>query len=758
MPIIAYLMKVFKGSVIFAVMILMGGNIYAQGESLSAEARQAFERGLAAAGQKEWGLAAGYFSKAQEAAPFDANVLFNLGLAHAKAGHELAAIAWFRAYLQAVSDSGKAEQISKEIISLDVAVEARIRKIIQGAIDAAGQLQDDYKKGQAFVEVAKIQAKTGDIEGALISCKKSAYCESNLSWLWSDYGLRQARAGDLKGAQEALAHIEDSYKSGVFTAIAGFYIESGDLDAAKKLADENKVYSRDDMLAKIFAVYKERQDLKAARGIAKQMGEGSYRTYAFLDLLKENIAEGDFVPVEEELGSLGQDGRAVILSEVTDKYIRQKDFAQAGKAAGRIEKKGQRAMAMEKVLLAQIDAQDMEGAKQTALEITALADKSVLSDVLKFSEAVESAENKDTVKAFNRIQEISDPVYKYDALMRISSILQKLGNKDSAGQAYQQAEALNISDELKNKPGDRIAGDTSLALAYSVLGKHDLSRQLAQGVWFLVGYADFPNGPQRDWCLGNIAFIEAMAGNFKEAEKTAGFAQELALGSKTGSAWAGIAKALLRRQENFKQALNYTKQTKYLIRRKLLYEIVLAQIKAGDLTSAEDTTALITAKKEDAADLYAGGYMHYANEKLNSLLAIAEAYRIKGQTDKARQIISEAVLTAALFDNDSGFKAVSLAQEKIGDTADAEKTKFIIKSYAGGLRSWVDKAKYLSKEPNVTGLEEELEKTKTKIEYSGEVIATENIPRAIAEVAAGLDLLRVEMIELERVVARGRRN
>lgn len=64
--------------------------------SLPPEAQMAFERGLAAVQQQDWGLAIRYFSQAHRSAQESPAILFNLGLAHGKAGNEVAAMAWHR--------------------------------------------------------------------------------------------------------------------------------------------------------------------------------------------------------------------------------------------------------------------------------------------------------------------------------------------------------------------------------------------------------------------------------------------------------------------------------------------------------------------------------------------------------------------------------------------------------------------------------------------------------------------------------------
>lgn len=136
--------------------------------ALPAEAQTALERGLSAAKQGEWEMAIKYFSQAQKAAPESPEVLFNLALASVRAeGRDLLAIAWFRAYLAAAPKAPNAQQVRAQILDLEIKVEGTIGKLIRFAKDTAAQIPpDDYRKSEAYTEIAKAQAGAGDIAGA----------------------------------------------------------------------------------------------------------------------------------------------------------------------------------------------------------------------------------------------------------------------------------------------------------------------------------------------------------------------------------------------------------------------------------------------------------------------------------------------------------------------------------------------------------------------------------------------------------------
>jgi FKBP-type peptidyl-prolyl cis-trans isomerase FkpA len=185
-------------------------------DALPPEAQEAFDRGLAAVEQKDWELAVKYFSQAQE--PWTEpqpywhwdrqqpgntypNLLLNLGLAHGKAGHELAAIAWLQAYLAAAPKAANADAVRKEIARLDVAAESKIAAVIRLAYDTAGKVQSDPRRLYLLGQVADAQAYAGDVQSA--GSVKMANDPRRMAMLWSFYALGLAESNDFEGATKA---------------------------------------------------------------------------------------------------------------------------------------------------------------------------------------------------------------------------------------------------------------------------------------------------------------------------------------------------------------------------------------------------------------------------------------------------------------------------------------------------------------------------------------------------------------------------
>lgn len=214
--------------------------------ALPPDGQRAFDRGLMAVQLQEWGLAIRYFKDAYNTSPGVPTVLFNLGLAHDKAGHELPAIAWLQAYLAATPQAPNAEAIRAEIERLKTVTRGKMNAIFQTAITAAQQLDPNgpflQDKDTALHGIANSQARAGDVEGAIATSKLRDYQEETpkvSSWWWSVFSKELMWDGDLERAQEAMKNVtaaED--QDGVWDTRCNRMYMSGDLEAARNAAQK----------------------------------------------------------------------------------------------------------------------------------------------------------------------------------------------------------------------------------------------------------------------------------------------------------------------------------------------------------------------------------------------------------------------------------------------------------------------------------------------------------------------------------------
>lgn len=173
------------------------------------EAAEAFDRGLEAAQEGQWDAAIEHLTAAQRSAPFASPILLNLGLAHARAGHDLAAIAWLHAYL-AAPGARDAEAVRGELGRLKALAEGRASRIAQASQELLQELESQGLRAGRVRDYASLMARPA------------------------------MQAGDLAGAKAILAAIEDvTDRDDVWAEVATSLTERPeDLEMARQAAEE----------------------------------------------------------------------------------------------------------------------------------------------------------------------------------------------------------------------------------------------------------------------------------------------------------------------------------------------------------------------------------------------------------------------------------------------------------------------------------------------------------------------------------------
>lgn len=254
-------------------------------------AKEPVQKGLAAAQQQDWKLAIRYFLEAQKADPDAPQIWFNLGLASSKLpGYELRALAWFQAYLLAVSDAPNTDAIRQQIATLEVAFESRIGKIIDSLETIPPML---VARGQNAVNQAKAgQLPPGIQDTAMNLAKVLAVARAFLGNPTSLLNLsRLAVATTGRGDWDCgLAEVQppshvpavDSFfaATGRLPAAAdripleggcsrdiGYFLEDGDFGAAQHYAGSDFPYITTSNWQQIVCTAFDRHDQKALRDV-----------------------------------------------------------------------------------------------------------------------------------------------------------------------------------------------------------------------------------------------------------------------------------------------------------------------------------------------------------------------------------------------------------------------------------------------------------------------------------------------------------
>ncbi len=395
------------------------------GSTLPPKAQAAYERGTAAAEQGEWALAVKYFNEAQKAAPESPEVLFNLAFACSNAGgRDILAIAWFRAYLAAAPDAPDAPEVRKEIVNLEVKVEAAMQKLIRGGKEmAAGIVDDDDDdfnwKSYAYRDIAIAQVTMHDMAGAketvaLIPGPDDGR-ESNV---YSVMALRLADAGDFAGAKEAAKQVKAAFgfmpaiywRGNAYKYIAAAQAKEGDIAGAKETAT---LIGTEDLfddywksvafldVASAQAKSGNRAGAKESIEVAKRAGAritdaDAYRFQAYEHIAQTQLDVGDAAGARESLAVAKEAAARIEWSKHTQ-YIRlaelqaragdtvaaQESIALAKKAMAQITNDRDLPKVYSNIATAQAEAGDIAGAqesialaKEAAARITGHADMS----------------------------------------------------------------------------------------------------------------------------------------------------------------------------------------------------------------------------------------------------------------------------------------------------------------------------------------------------------------------------------------------
>ena len=341
----------FNRLIVAAALLLAPAIATAQSASLSPQAQNAFDRGLAAAQQQDWQLAVRYFLDAQQADPDESQIWFNLGLASAKLpGHEFRAIAWFKAYLLANPNANNAPAIRSQVRQLEVALESRLSKIVD-ALEPIIKLIIDNDKGVLEMTTAQNKRKMampfyvrdggmivamrwylGDVAGAKKTrqkfffekgtfqqgCDKDNFCNifpDHLDRALASVGLFDELIVDHRSSSDA-----PRPETGV-TDMSLFAAERGNLVAALKLAE----YGGTPRYPFAACLYYELGRFDDADSYVPETKKSAFRTnksdWFAADCSGWWLKKGDL----SGLQSRGRDGQAVAVKDLADKTIAQFD-------------------------------------------------------------------------------------------------------------------------------------------------------------------------------------------------------------------------------------------------------------------------------------------------------------------------------------------------------------------------------------------------------------------------------------------------
>lgn len=442
---------------LFILAIFFGVLVF--GGRASAQTNEAMERGLLAAKEKEWVLAIKYFKEAQEKAPLEPKILFNLALASDKTGDRLLfSLAYYRVYLVLAPDAENAKQVATRIRELEVKLEAEAQNFIRKAKEALKQVEVK-DSGVCYAGIARAMIGVGDIPGAL------SFALTNPLDVYTkgyDFGLiaaAQAQAGNFEDAK----------------------------DTARKLASAaTDDLARSSALDRILGVVSDGQanknDFSAAKKTTESISGIATRNYCYEHIAESQAEAGDFAAAEQTVTFIKDDDDC--LSQTYSFIAKAK--AEAGDLAGakkyiQLAKesvvKAAASVYLEasshdgprlKIAIAELAAGEIDAAKKTFDTLTK-EEYTIRSYTLDFNRALALALAKSgkVSEAKKVVSGMSDFYFKAKTYKMIVEL--QIKNKDIPG-AQSTVDIIEPKDIKYAAQGlvEQAAGRTKQAKAYAI--------------------------------------------------------------------------------------------------------------------------------------------------------------------------------------------------------------------------------------------------------------------------------------------------
>ena len=254
---------------------------------------------------------------------------------------------------------------------------------IQGALETARMVEGEDGRAKAFGHIAVAQAKAGDIRGAL-ETTRMVEGEDYRAWAFGHIAVAQAKAGDIRGALETsqgVEHVQMNIWS--FGHIAKAQAEAGDARGAAQSLSDARATARGEQgywRARAFlhlAVAQTRAgDTQGALATARMVGVEykSARGSAFAYIAAAQAEAGDARGAAQSLSDARAAARGVedesdhasIFADIARAQAKAGDIQGALATARGVKSEYSRVLAFADIARAQAKAGDIQGAKLTA--------------------------------------------------------------------------------------------------------------------------------------------------------------------------------------------------------------------------------------------------------------------------------------------------------------------------------------------------------------------------------------------------------
>lgn len=246
------------------------------------------------------------------------------------------------------------------------------RIALDRALIAAGEVDDPYRRAEAFAGIARAQVLVEDtsaadrtIHQALAAAQQVAEPDFR-GWVLHEVVLAQIAADDMLGARETAARIEAPRPQGAALAVvADIQLRSGDLAAAQATAGKiREAGAKGEVLRQIVATQSARGDLAAARESLRAIDDPFYLTGATGDIAVAEVRRGNVTQAKALAARVRRSGRSDVYGRIALAQVERSDVSGATETLQKIDDELHRAVIQGRIAVSRAMNGDTANAQQ----------------------------------------------------------------------------------------------------------------------------------------------------------------------------------------------------------------------------------------------------------------------------------------------------------------------------------------------------------------------------------------------------------
>lgn len=324
---------------------------------------------------------------------------------------------------------------------------SEVQALLKRSLDNARSIRDHIQREEVLRKIASVQAKIGDIEGAVQTVQSIKLDLRLKDSVLLNIAKAQATKGDIQGALRTARSINN-----------------------RKRAEQTRI--------EIIIIQADNEDIEGSLNTAQTIEDDFHRSSALQLIAKRQIKMGDLTAAKKIMEKTLQDalslqsktGMGGQLATAAEEQAAMGDIEGALQTAALIQENLSKQRALQRIAIVQAESGDVEGARKTmslmSLVKPLLQNESQAGSVLGTIVKVQAAAGK-FEEAFSTASTIKDEFWKVQALVEIARARVIQGVPPAAARTFQQA--IGMAKEIDNSFA-RTSAVSNLAVAQADVG------------------------------------------------------------------------------------------------------------------------------------------------------------------------------------------------------------------------------------------------------------------------------------------------